>query len=231
MIALVTGGTRGIGLAITRALRECSHQVAVVSRSTPDHDEYDLHIRADLSYPGDRYGIVQTVVAKLGGFDLLVNNAAEQFFSPAADYAATAFDKSFAVMVSAALDLCKQAYPFMNARGGHIVNILSTTAFQGARNIVGYVTAKHALLGLTRALAVEWAPKIHVNAVAPGNTETDMVNALMSAERKEFIKSITPFGRFCRPEEIADAVVFLCQSTAIYGQVITVDGGWLAKNG
>jgi NAD(P)-dependent dehydrogenase (short-subunit alcohol dehydrogenase family) len=114
--------------------------------------------------------------------------------------------------------------------GGHIVNILSTAAFQGARNITGYVAAKHGLLGLTRAMAVELAPKIHVNAIAPGITETDMI-ADMTPERRALLESITPAGRFCKPEEIADALMYILNSTGIYGQTITVDGGWLVKNG
>jgi 2-deoxy-D-gluconate 3-dehydrogenase len=115
-------------------------------------------------------------------------------------------------------------------RSGHIINILSTSAFQGARNISGYVVAKHALLGLTRAMAVELAPTIRVNAVAPGLTETDMTKDI-TPERRALLESITPAGRFVQPAEVADAVMFLINSTAIYGQVITVDGGWMCKNG
>jgi 3-oxoacyl-[acyl-carrier protein] reductase len=114
--------------------------------------------------------------------------------------------------------------------GGHIVNVLSTAAFQGARNIAGYVAAKHGLLGLTRAMAVELAPRIHVNAIAPGLVETDMTKDI-PADRRALLESITPSGRFCKPEEIADALMFLVNSTGIYGQTITVDGGWMVKNG
>ena len=89
---------------------------------------------------------------------------------------------------------------------------------------------KHGLLGVTRALAIELAPDIHVNAVAPGLIDTDMTKDI-EPERRALLESITPAGRFGQPEEIADAVMFLANSTFIYGQTIIIDGGWMCKNG
>ena len=219
-VALVTGGTRGIGRVIAQEMRRHGVKVIVLSSKLPMGIVWDDHIKCDLADILSVAGVVDAVVQKFGRLDILVNNAGIQ---------SQDWIDSMAVMLTAPYMLSYDASRVMQD-GGHIVNILSTASFQGARNITPYVVAKHGLLGLTRAMAIELAPKIHVNAVAPGLTETDMI-ADMTPERKEFLKSITPMGRFCTPEEIADAVLFLVNSTAIYGQTITVDGGWLSKNG
>jgi len=228
-VALVTGGTRGIGLAMVRELRLNDIKVAVVGRGDAPKG-CDLFIKADLR--NDLYlphgNIVERVADKFGRMDILVNNAGAQ--NPAGKYLHTEMKNAIELMVLAPFELSKQAANIMFNSGGHIVNILSTAAFQGARNIVGYVAAKHALLGLTRALAIEWAPLIHVNAIAPGLTDTDMVKD-MAPERRKLLESITPSGRFGKPEEVADALMYLINSTNVYGQTIVVDGGWLAKNG
>lgn len=230
-VALVTGGTRGIGLAITQALRKAGYKVAVVGKNTkPYQAVVDLFIQRDLSYPESCYGIIQTVLDKFGRIDLLVNNAGGQKSVPVLNWTNEDFEKSLSLMLTTPFVLSKIFALRAFGGNGHIINILSTAAFQGARNIVGYVAAKHGLLGLTRAMAVELAPKIAVNAVAPGMTNTDMI-ADMPPERRALLESITPSGRFCTPDEIADAVMFLVNSTGIYGSVLTCDGGWLAKNG
>lgn len=229
-VALVTGGTRGIGLAMVKALQAINYKVAVVAKTFKGSD-CDLYIQTDLSFIHGRYGIIQKVVDEFGRLDLLVNNAGAQTHAAFTKYELTQFNKDFSLMVAAPFDLSQQAAHHMFAHGGgHIVNVLSTAAFQGARNICGYITAKHALLGLTRAMAVELAPTIHVNAIVPGFVETDMTKGIEKGRRK-LLESITPSGRFCKPEEIADALLYLANSTAVYGQAIIVDGGWLVKNG
>ena len=226
MIALVTGGTKGIGLAIVKALKQEGHKVAVVGRSQNAPD-CDLYIQADLHDKSK--GIVDYVVKKLGGIDILVNNAGEQTLSPFVDYKLSDLQSQLELMLITPFLMSQEAARVM-LPGSHIINILSTAAFQGARNIAGYITVKHALLGLTRAMAIELAPNIHVNAIAPGLTETDMIKDI-SPQREVLLKAITPMRRFCTPEEIADALMYLVKSTAVYGQTITVDGGWMAKNG
>ena len=242
MIALVTGGTRGIGLAIVRALADAGYDVAIIARDqsgkvrrgmfrTPRGGKFKFY-SVDLASKYDRDGIVDIVVDEFGGLDLLVNNAGYQIHQSALEYTQENLNHDIELMLTAPFELSQAAGGYMLAHdGGHIINILSTSAFQGARNISGYVAAKHGLLGLTRAMAIELAPNIHVNAVAPGLTETDMTSQYITPERKSFLESIAPSGRFCKPEEIADAVLYLAKSTAIYGQTIVVDGGWLAKNG
>lgn len=228
MNALVTGGTRGIGLAITQALRKAGHKVAVVGRSeaAPDCDYYD---QVDLSSAIWERDIVNQVIRRLGGIDILINNAGAQEQDAFINY--KHLEDDLDLMVKSPFYLSQYAVRHMLANGGgHIINILSTAAFQGARNISGYVVAKHALLGLTRAMAVELAPLIHVNAVAPGLIDTDMTSEI-STERKAFLNSITPAGRFGTADEVADAVMFLLGNQFMYGQVVTVDGGWMSKNG
>lgn len=227
MIALVTGGSRGIGLAITQVLRKAGHKVAVVGRSENAPD-CDLYVQGDLSDVDNIFTIFAHVRDKLGNVDILVNNAGAQEQAPFVEY--NELERDIELMVYAPFYLSQQAAKHMLAHGGgHIINILSTAAFQGARNISGYIVAKHGLLGLTRAMAVELAPLIRVNAVAPGLTDTDMTK-IITPERRKLLESITPAGRFCKPEEIADAVMFLVNSTAIYGETIMVDGGWRAKS-
>lgn len=240
MIAMVTGGTRGIGLAIVEVLAEAGYDVAIIARDqsgkvrrgmfrTPWGGECKFY-SVDLASKYDRDGIVNIVVDEFGGLDLLVNNAGYQNHQSVLEYTQENLNHDIELMLTAPFELSQAAGRYMLSHdGGHIINVLSTSAFQGARNISGYVAAKHGLLGLTRAMAIELAPKIHVNAVAPGLTETKMARQYITPERKAFLESITPAGRFCKPEEIADAVLYLAKSTAIYGQTIVVDGGWLCK--
>jgi NAD(P)-dependent dehydrogenase (short-subunit alcohol dehydrogenase family) len=228
-IAIVTGGTRGIGRAIVRALKDAGHIVIVIARTRADGE---LHITADLSQPRERYGLIDSVVGQFGGINILVNNAGAQHHAPFLNYTYPQWQHQIELMLNAPMDLSQQAARHMLAHGGgSIVNILSTSAFQGARNISAYVAAKHGLLGLTRAMAIELAPLIRVNAVCPGLTDTDMTAEYISTERRALLESITPAGRFGKPEEIAEAVMFLVNSTFIYGQTVTADGGWIAKNG
>lgn len=228
MIALVTGGSSGIGAATVKLFRKNKIKVAVVSRSPVD---CDLFIQADLTKVHDRFRVVERVIDGLGGIDILVNNAGAQVQKKVINYESTQFKRDLELMTIAPFELSQQAAKYMLAHeGGSIVNVLSIAALQGARNIVGYITAKHALLGLTRALAVELAPKIRVNAVAPGLIDTEMTDGLPKV-RKDFLNSITPAGRFGHASEIAQAIYYVATAQFMYGQTLVVDGGWCVKNG
>jgi 2-deoxy-D-gluconate 3-dehydrogenase len=230
--ALVTGGSRGIGAAMVKTLKDAGHKVAVIARSKQAID-CDMYIQRDMLdemfYPP---GIIGLVVAKLGGLDILVNNAGAQHHESALTYPLSDWQEQIKLMLTIPFLMSQAAAAYMlEHTGGHIVNVLSTSAFQGARYIPGYVAAKHGLLGLTRAMAVEFAPKIRVNAIAPGLVSTQMTATYIEPERRALLESITPAGRFGEPEEIAGALLYLIQSSYTYGQTIVVDGGWLAKNG
>jgi NAD(P)-dependent dehydrogenase (short-subunit alcohol dehydrogenase family) len=229
VIILVTGGSRGIGAAIVRAMKAAGHTVAVASRT--EAADCDLFLPCDLTDELRRFTVIQRVIDTLGGLDVLVNNAGVQAHMPFVEYPLSTWNNQLDLMLTAPMVLSQQAARWMlDHDGGHIINILSTSAFQGARNIAGYVAAKHALLGLTRAMAIELAPKIRVNAVCPGLTSTSMTDEYIPADRRRLLESLTPAGRFCTPEEIAGAVMYLAASTAVYGQTVTVDCGWAAKN-
>jgi len=228
MIALVTGGSKGIGLATVRLLMRRRYKVAVISRQ---HVDCDLFIQGDLTKAQDRFRLIERVVDGLGGLDVLVNNAGAQKQNTAVKYEYTQLKKDLELMVVAPFDLSQQAGAYMmRTNGGAIVNVLSTAALQGARNISGYIAAKHALLGITRAMGVEFAPKVRVNAVAPGLTDTEMTQAIPQ-ERRDFLNSITPAGRFGTPEEIAEAILYVAKAQFMYGQTLVLDGGWMVKNG
>ena len=223
MKILITGGSKGIGAAFVKLLREQGHTVAVLSRTRAECDywqECDL-----LSYSGNA---VKDVFEHLDGLDVLVNNAGIQDHCKFIDQPLVKWNEQLNMMLTIPFILSQQFVRLV--KYGHIVNILSVAAFQGARNVAPYVAAKHGLLGLTRSMAIELAPDIHVNAIAPGLTDTYMTS-IIEPERRAFLDSITPLGRFCEPEEIAGALTYLINSTAVYGQTITVDGGWMVKNG
>jgi len=188
-----------------------------------------MYIQAYLADKYARLGLMDKVAKEFGRIDILVNNAGVQHSAPLDAFHDDDWNGAIDLMLTCPFDLSKQAARLMRENGGHIINILSTSAFQAARNISGYVAAKHGLLGLTRALALELAPAIHVNAVAPGLTDTEMAHEYITEGRRTFLETLTPSGRFSTPEEVAEAVVFLIGSKNIYGQCITVDGGWLCK--
>lgn len=212
--ALVTGGTSGLGLEMAAALREHGADVIALSRKDADFSlrEYDLFYECDI----------------------LVNNAGHINHQSIEDYSMWELHDDFDVMAFAPYALSRNVVDYMKTRGGgSIVNILSTAAYQGARNVSGYVAAKHALLGMTKCMAIEWAKyNIRVNAIAPGLFNTRM-NSSMSEERKKMLEeNIIPMGRFGRPDEITGALLFLVSEYASYitGTTVFVDGGWMAKN-
>jgi NAD(P)-dependent dehydrogenase (short-subunit alcohol dehydrogenase family) len=213
-VAIVTGGSKGIGKAIAKKFRDEGIRVAVVARS--DAPDCDLYIRHDLSTgAGD---VVKQVYDEFGQLDILVNNAGSH----------QSYEADYKLMADAPYQLSKQAARYMTE--GHIINILSTSSIQGVRNVLGYVMAKHAALGLTRALALELAPDIHVNGIIPGLIDTDMTSNYTQS-RRELLDSLIPAHRFGQAEDVAEAAWFLANSRYIYGHSLVVDGGWMVKNG
>jgi NAD(P)-dependent dehydrogenase (short-subunit alcohol dehydrogenase family) len=222
--AVVTGGNRGIGAAIVRALQEHGARVTVVHRATVDVADG---------------GAIARAFGAMGRVDILVNNAGQAASAP--------FGKTdhelWRRMLSVNLDgtyYCMQAVlPGMReAAWGRIVNIASTAGLVGYRYVSAYCAAKHAVVGLTRAVALEVATfGITVNAVCPGYTETDMASDAIATiaertkrtreEARAELEAHNPQHRLVRPEEVANAVAWLCLpgSEAITGQTIAVAGG------
>ncbi len=239
--ALVTGGGRGIGAAIAACLAAQGARVTVLGRTeaTLARAVRDgiaaASIVADVTDPA----ALAEAARALGPVDILVNNAGAAESAPIARATRQHWDAMLAVNLTAAFDACRAFAPGMVARGfGRIVNVASTAGLRGYPYVAAYCAAKHGLIGLTRALAIELAASgVTVNAVCPGYTETDLLTG--AAERvaastgraaqsvlDHFAKS-NPQGRLITPAQVADAVLFLCRPAAgaMTGQAIAVAGG------
>ena len=240
-IAVVTGGTKGIGKAIAVALAEAGADIAIVSRTpAPDIEKTILnlgrryvHHSADFMKREQTKKVIPAVVQKTGGLDILVNNAGIIRRSPAVEYPEEDWYATLEADLTATFILSKAAGQIMLKKGkGKIINIASVLAFQGGVNVTAYAAAKHGVVGLTRALANDWASRgVNVNALAPGFFVTELSEPIQKdLDRSKSITARTPAGRWGRPDDIAGAAVFLASpaSDFIHGIVLPVDGGWMA---
>jgi len=246
-VALVTGANRGIGQALTLALAQAGADVALLSRTEPAETmamveplgRRALWVAEDLARatPADLAAVVSTVAGELGRLDILVNNAGIIRRAPAAEHPAADWDEVMRVNVDAVFYLSQAAGRHMLAQGrgigGKIVNIASMLSFQGGILVPSYTAAKHAVLGVTRALANEWAGKgVNVNAIAPGYITTDNTAPLRAdPDRARSIVERIPAGKWGVPQDLAGAMVFLASDASryVHGTVLPVDGGWLAR--
>lgn len=188
----------------------------------------------NLLEPSMREGLVSRAIAHFGKLDILVNNAGAQQCLSAIDYPASVWQSDVDLMLTATLDLSQQAArAMMKSGGGKIIHIASISSFQGARNILGYSTVKHALVGMTKCMANEWASSgINVNAIAPGLFETDMASTVLRDEEKSrSLLGRIPSGRFGRPDDLDGPLLFLASDASrhMHGQVLVIDGGWLGR--
>ena len=248
-VAIVTGAAQGIGAACVRALANAGSTVVVADLNDAAAQETAADIAAttsarvvamqcDVADAGQCQTLVDVAVARFGRVDILVNCAAIVAMKPALELTVADWARIFAVGVFGAF-AASRAFAEAVIAGGHggaIVNISSITAQQSAHGRAAYAASKAALDSMTRSLALEWAAHgIRVNAVAPSHTATDRLKQAIGEGRLEHdtIVQRIPMGRFAEPEEIADAVVFLCSDQArfITGQVLAVDGGYTANGG
>lgn len=235
--AVVTGGSRGIGREICRALADAGANVAFLYAGNGAAADETLAIiegagvsgfsyRCDVSDPAAVKETFKSVLADLGGVDILVNNAGITRDKLAMMMSEDDFDRVVDVNLSGAFYCAKAVIPMMvKKRSGKIINITSVSGIMGNAGQANYSASKAGLIGLTKSIARELAPRnITCNAVAPGFVETDMTAALR--ENNELAGSI-PLKRFAKPEEVAGVVLFLASSAADYitGEVIRVDGG------
>jgi 2-deoxy-D-gluconate 3-dehydrogenase len=240
-VAVVTGGTKGLGKAIVLALAEAGADIVAVSRNPNLELETAVnqmgrdysHIRADLTQRNQTRKVIAEAVSALGDVNILVNNAGIIKRAAARDYSESDWDKTLEIDLTAAFVLSQAAGQVMLQKGkGKIINVASIMAFQGGLNVAAYAAAKHGIAGLTKALANDWASKgINVNALAPSFFETELTQAIQKdPERAASITKRTPFGRWGRPDEIAGAALFLASpaSDFIHGVILPVDGGWMA---
>lgn len=244
-VALVTGASRGLGQAMAVGLAEAGADIAGLERGEgcgPTCEAVRALGRRYLTLHGDLEtasvselnDLVRQVVADYGRLDILVNNAGIIRRTPAADYTEEDWDAVVQVDLKAAFFLAQAAAHQMRVQGGgKIINIASLLSFQGGILVPSYAAAKSGLLGMTRALANEWAALgINVNAIAPGYMETDNTAPLRADEaRNASILARIPVGRWGRANELQGAAVFLASAASdyVHGAVVPVDGGWLAR--
>lgn len=227
-VALVTGGARGIGQAIAKALGEDGYAIAITHLTT-DADELPngaLAIKADLSDPSSHATVIEAVMARFGRLDLIVNNAGMIAESPLGSFDAAALRGLFDVNVLAAHGLLAAALPHLED-GACVIGISSVNAVLPPKGAALYGASKAALELWTRAMAKELGPRgIRVNAVAPGAVNTPQ--APRDAALTQAFVDLTALGRLAEPSDIADAVCFLAsrQARAITGEVLTVSGGY-----
>jgi 3-hydroxybutyrate dehydrogenase len=249
--ALVTGSTGGIGLAVAESLAAAGCDLVLHGLAPPDEaatvvaefaGRHPVQVRyrcIDLVRPE----AIAAMVAELGAPDILVNNAATRHFGPVEATPPAAWDMDLAVNLSAAFHLIRLSLPGMRARGwGRILNMSSIYGLVGATGRVGYVTTKTALIGLTRATALETADSgITCNALCPGSTLTPniagRIRAAMATSGHDeavatarYLVGKQPTGRFVAAEAIGAMAAFLCSEAGrdITGAVLPMDGGWSA---
>jgi len=241
--AVVTGASRGIGRSIAVAYAAAGAEVCAVGRSEVDLEQTRelcaglpgsvVPLRADLSSPAAADGLVNDAVAALGGIDVLVNNAGYDNEQTIEQTPESEWEKVLTLNVTAAMRLCKTAAPHLKEGGGKVVNVASMFGLVTVRGEFAYTVSKHAMVGLTRSLGIEWARKgVQVNALCPGFVETDMLASAVADEATAaFLRRSTPMGRWAQPDEMAGPAVFLASPASDYmtGQVLVVDGGYTAQ--
>jgi len=242
-VAFVTGGARGIGLAVARWFLERSWGVALIdidaatlARTEAELSEPErvLAVHADVSKPDQVAAAVAAVDSHFGRIDALVNNAGVAIFKPILETSYEEFRHVLGTNLDGAF-LCTQAVaPVMlrDQRGGAVVNIASISGLRASTLRVAYGTSKGALIHLTKQQAIELGNAgIRVNAIAPGPVDTEMAKLVHSVAIRSDYHDVIPLNRYGTPEEIAQAVGFLCSAEAAYinGQVLAVDGGFDAS--
>jgi len=243
--ALVTGGSRGIGLAIAKGLAEHGADVAIAARTKEQLEAAARQIHADTgrkiwTFPFDLGSIesiddfFESIIAQTRGIDILVNCAGTTIRGPAEDVDLKTWSQVIQVNLTSAFVL-SQAFCWHRkklGKAGRIINIGSLTCHGARPTTAAYASSKGGLLSLTKTLAVEWAKyNINVNAIGPGYIATELTEPLRTDEDlNRWVLSKTPLGRWGQPDDMIGTAVLLASRAGefITGQIIYVDGGWLA---
>ncbi|VTU45681.1 D-beta-hydroxybutyrate dehydrogenase (plasmid) [Variovorax sp. SRS16] len=254
--ALITGSAAGLGHAVAEGLARAGCNIVLHGIEAPEsvqpvqaqlertHGVSVAYVHADLAEAGAAERLVREVQGRHGGVDVLVNNAVTRHFCGVAEFPVEAWDRALAINLSAAFHTIRLSLPGMRERGwGRIFNMTSVYGARAVPNRIDYVTTKTALIGLTRAIAVETINQgITCNAICPGAVLTPTSEKRIDAVMEEtgldrvqatqhFLAGKQPIQRFVDPAHIADLLVFLCSPSGrdITGTVLPVEGGWLAS--
>jgi 2-deoxy-D-gluconate 3-dehydrogenase len=242
-VAVITGGSRGLGLVFAEALAQAGADLVSVQN---EEDVSELKSRVegagkkvitlleDLRDDSSAQRTLQTALDHFGHVDILVNNAGIQRRHPPEDFPIEEFDEVLAINLRAVWVYSQTIGRQMLKQGyGKIINIASMQSFQGGITIPAYAAAKHGVAGLTKALCSDWAKKgININGIAPGYMDTAMTAALRADPvRSKQILDRIPAGRWGLPTDLAGACVYLASPASDYvnGQLIVVDGGWMVR--
>jgi 2-dehydro-3-deoxy-D-gluconate 5-dehydrogenase len=242
-VAIVTGCNTGLGQGMAVALAEAGADIVGINQSAPDDTRQAvaalgrrfLDLRADMADIGKIPQLIAEAQTLTGRIDILVNNAGIIRREDAVDFGERDWDEVIDVNLKSAFFLAQAMAKLCIAqgRGGKIINVASMLSFQGGIRVPSYTASKSGVMGLTKALANEWAAHgINVNAIAPGYMATNNTAALRADEaRNAAITARIPAGRWGKPADMAGPVVFLASQASNYvnGHTLAVDGGWLAR--
>jgi len=245
-VAVVTGGTRGIGLAVTEALAAAGADVVPTSRTesavsdavtrVESHGVDSLEISTDVADSDEVAALFERTAEELGGVDIVVNNAGinpRTAMGTAETVPGDQFAEPLSVNLQGAYNCVHEAGEYLlDNDGGSIINVASISGVVGTPRQHAYTASKHGLVGLSKSLALDWAPDVRVNAIAPGYVRTELTAGITENEDlHESVVADIPHDRFADPEEIADATLFLASDMSSYvtGECLVVDGGWTAR--
>ena len=240
-VALVTGGTSGIGKATAIAFARAGAKVVLSGRREKEGAQVVAEIkklggdaafvRADIAKDADVKAMVKFAVDKFGRLDIAFNNAGVEWKGPLEQATEAEYRRIFDINVWGVLNSMRHEIPVMLKNGGAIVNTSSVAGHVGLAQVSVYIASKHAVEGLTKSLALEFAKQnIRINAIAPGAIATEMFDRFAGDELRDQIVSIIPVGRVGASDEIAAAVLYLASDAAKFttGTSLVVDGGFIA---
>ena len=245
-VALVTGGSSGIGRATALAFARRGAKVVIADVQAEDGEatarqiEHDggeaLFVQTDVSQPAQVESLIETIVDSYGRLDFACNNAGiEGEAAPTADCTEENWDRVLSINLKGVwLCLKHEIRQMLKQGGGAIVNMSSVAGLVGSENVPAYAASKHGIVGLTRTAALEYADDgIRVNAICPGVIHTAMIERFTGGDKEvqENLAEGQPLGRMGKPKEIADAVTWLCSDSASFvtGHAMAVDGGFVAQ--